>query len=221
MTFKSFFIQVIIGTTFYSLDVYTDIKFSLEMYGNSQRNFGAELSKCHFKFDQKFDMAIEDCKMHFNKLACMSALAEAKKTSDECFDNEQRFTNNNDWRIAGAVCAAHCLLPFLVSFILGALIQVGEACSKKSWTKMPIEFTAKWQKFKLEKKLYENYARADRNKNTESHKKYEVEKKKCLDKIEDHENIVVLSLVVESSIEASFQVEQCTVVSIIVTFMFN
>ena len=55
----------------------------------------------------------------------------------------------------------------------------------------------------LEKKLYETHARADRNKVEE---KYEVDKKKCLDKIEAHENIVVLSLVVESSIEASFQV---------------
>ena len=58
----------------------------------------------------------------------------------------------------------------------------------------------------LEKKLFETHARPDRNKNEETQKKYEEDKKKCLDKIEDHENIVVLSLVVESSIEASFQV---------------
>ena len=35
---------------------------------------------------------------------------------------------------------------------------------------------------------------------------YEEEKKKCKDEIEAHENVVVLSLVVESSLEASFQV---------------
>ena len=50
-------------------------------------------------------------------------------------------------------------------------------------------------------------SRADRNKDEETQKKYEVEKKKCLDNIEDHENIVVLSLLVESSVEASFQVK--------------
>ena len=144
--------------------------------------------------------------MNFNKLACMTNLAEAKKTSDECFDNEQRFTNNTDWRIAGAVCAAHCILPFLASFILWELIQVGQECGWRSWLKMPIAFIAKARKFTLEKELYEVYARDDRNTNDETQKKYEIEKKKCLDKIEEHENIVVLSLVVESSIEASFQV---------------
>ena len=145
MTCFNLFIQVILGTTFYGLDVYTDINFSLEMFGKS-------------------------------------------------------------WRIAGAVCIAHCVLPFLASSILWGMIMVNQDRSWKSWTKMPITFTAKCRKFLLKKKLYEVYAREDRNKDTETQKKYEVDKKKCLDKIEDHENIVVLSLVVESSIEASFQV---------------
>ena len=52
-------------------------------------------------------------------------------------------------------------------------------------------------------------------KKKETQKSYETDKKKCLDKIDDHENIVVLSLVVESSIEASFQVRP---LQIIVTF---
>ena len=206
MTGLSFFIQVILGTAFYVLDVYTDIKFSLEMYGNAGRNFAAEMTKCHSKFDQLIDLTIEDCKMHFNKLSCMAVLAEAKKTSDECFINEQRFTDNTDWRIAGAVCAAHCILPFLASFILWELIMVGQECGWRSWLKMPIAFIAKWRKFTLEKKLYEVYKRADRNKNEKTQKKYETDKKMYTDKIEEHENIVVLSLVVESSIEASFQV---------------
>ena len=206
MTALSFFIQVITGTTFYVLDVYTDIKFSLEMYGNSRRIFGAELTKCLFKFDQIFDLAIEDCKMHFNKQACKTALAEAMKANDQCFENEQRFTDNTDWRIAGAVCAAHCLLPFLASFILWELIQFGQEYNWGSWTKLPIAFLTKLRKFMLERKLYETHAWADRNKDEKTQEKYEADKKKCLYKIEAHENIVVLSLVVESSVEASFQV---------------
>ena len=215
MTGLSFFIQVVLGTAFYVLDVYSDIKFSLEMYGNAGRNFAAEMTKCHSKFDQLIDLTIEDCKMHFNKLSCMAVLAEAKKTSDECFVNEQRFTDNTDWRIAGAVCAAHCILPFLASFILWELIQVGQEYDWGSWTRLPIAFLTKWRKFMLEKKLYKTHARADRNKNEETQEKYEVDKKKCLDKIEDHENIVVLSLVVESSIEASFQVSPLTLCKIV------
>ena len=187
------------------------------MYGNARRNFAAESIKCHSKFDQLIDLTIEDCKMHFNKLSCMAVLAEAKKTSDECFVNEQRFTDNTDWRIAGAVCAAHCILPFLASFILWELIMVGQKCDLKSWLKMPIAFIAKARKFTLEKELYEVHAWSDRNNDNDTLKKYEMDKKECLDKIDDHENIVVLSFVVESSIEASFQVRP---LKIIVTFKF-
>ena len=170
---------------------------------------GADRSSALLKFDNIFDIAIEDCRMHFNKQACKSILAEAMKTHDQCFENEQRFTDNTDWRIAGAVCAAHCVLPFLASFILWEIIQVGQKYECKSWTRLPIAFLTKLRKFMLEKKLYETHARPDRNKNEETQEKYEKDKKKCEDKIEDHENIVVLSLVVESSTEASFQVRHC------------
>ena len=118
------------------------------------------------------------------------------------------------WRIAGAICVAHCVLPFLASFILWELILVDQDCGWKSWTKMPVTFAAKWRKFILEKKLYEVYAREDRNTNAETKKKYETDKKKCLDKIEEHDNIVVLSLVVESSTEASFQVTPSQIITI-------
>merc|ERR1711894_461600 len=57
MTSLSCFIQVILGTTFYGLDVYTDIKFSGEMMGNSQKNFAADMHKCLYRFEGKFDQA--------------------------------------------------------------------------------------------------------------------------------------------------------------------
>ena len=55
-------------------------------------------------------------------------------------------------------------------------------------------------------KLYNNYAWQDRNKSEETQRQYEEKKKECMEKLEANENMVVLSLVVESSIESSFQV---------------
>merc|ERR1711946_73868 len=57
MTSLSCFIQVILGTTFYGLDVYTDIKFSVEMLGNAQKNFADDMNKCLYRFEGKFDQA--------------------------------------------------------------------------------------------------------------------------------------------------------------------
>ena len=68
--------------------------------------------------------------------------------------------------------------------------------------------SASGRNFRLEKKLFKNYAWAKRNKNEKTEKKYEEEKKKCKDDIEAHDNVVLLSLVVESSLKASFQVSQ-------------
>ena len=144
--------------------------------------------------------------MDFNKQACKIALDEVKGISDHCFENEQRFSNNTDWRIAGAVCAAHCIIPILASLILWEVIQRGMEWSQRSWTKLPIAPLTKLHKFRLEKKLYEKYAWPQRNESMETQMKYEKEKKECKDDIEAHENVVVLSLVVESSLEASFQV---------------
>ena len=151
----------------------------------------------------------------------MAVLAEAKQTSDECFVNEQRFTDNTDWRIAGAVCAAHCILPFVASFILWEGMHRGlewsRRCLWRSLFKMPIAFIAKWRKFTLEKKLFENYARADRNQNAETVREYRRDKAKWLNELLYHDNYVILSLVVEASTEASFQVR---ILKIIVTFTY-
>ena len=201
----SFFVQVILGTTFYSLDVYTDVKFCLDMLHLAQKNFGKSYSECLLKFESSFDNAIYDCKNQFNKRACLATLAEVKRTS-ECFEDEQRFTEPTDWRIAGAVCAAHCLIPVIVALILWPLILVGQECEWSSWSKLPLAFSTKWHKFQLEKNLYNNYAWSNRNQSKETEKTYEETKKSCMELADAHENVVVLSLVIESSMEASFQV---------------
>ena len=45
----------------------------------------------------------------------------------------------------------------------------------------------------------------DRNSSKENKESFEAKKKKAMKKSADHENVVVLSLVIEAAIEASFQ----------------
>ena len=75
----SFILQVIRGTLFYGWDVYTDIQFTLEMYRQSNRNFVEDFSKCQNTFERTFDIAIETCKMHFDKIACLESIAQVDK----------------------------------------------------------------------------------------------------------------------------------------------
>ncbi len=205
--FKIFlsFLTFCIGTLFYGLDIYTDIKFSLDMYNYSKRNFTQELSLCQMDFDKRFSLTINECKNNFEKIKCLNSLAVVKKMADDCFDNEERFTDPNDWWIAGTVSSFHCALPILIGFILWGVLQIGQKCSLKSLQYLPLPFVTRWFKFRLDGELFRNYAWPDRNKSPEYQTKYETKVKQCSENLDAHNQIVNLSLIIESSVEASFQ----------------
>ena len=69
----------------------------------------------------------------------------------------------------------------------------------------PIPFLTKMYSFICERKLFDVLAWQERNKDKESEVKYEREKKTILDSISSHEHVVNLSLIIESSVESSFQ----------------
>ena len=175
------------------------------MFNNAKRNFTQEMSLCQAEFDKEFSFTIEVCRDNFNKTECVNSLAFIKKMTDDCFDNEERFTDPNDWNIAGIVSVAHCALPILIGFILWGVLQMGQGCNLKSWRNIPLPFVTRWHRFLLDIELFENYAWADRNKDKQSKTEYEETLKKCTKKLDANDQIVNLSLIIESSVEASFQ----------------
>ena len=198
----SFIVQVLMGLGFYSLDVYTDVIFAVNMHQQSNRDFTADFIQCHGKFNEEFDQTIETCKNSFNKIECMKSVDLIKKSADNCFKDERRFTNPTNWRIAGVVCAVHIGLPILTAFVIWTILLVQEKCSMDilaSLSKLPLPFVTKIFRFWYDWEMFEILT--DRNK-----KDFEDRKKEAMKKSADHENVVVLSLVIEASIEASFQV---------------
>ena len=202
--FLSLFI-FLMGTMFYGLDIYTDIRFSLDMFDYSKRNFTQELSSCQVDFNIEFASTIVSCLYNFDKLKCVNSLAVVKKMAEDCFENKERFTDPNDWRIAGNVSVTHCALPIIIGFILWGVLQIGYKCGLKSWRNIPFPFVTRWYRFLLDIELFKNYAWPDRNKDKKTKAKYESTLKQCMEKLDDHDQIVNLSLIIESSVEASFQ----------------
>ena len=135
----------------------------------------------------------------------MNSLAVVKKMADDCFDNEERFTDPNDWWIAGTVSSAHCALPILIGFILWGVLQIGQGCGLKSLQNLPLPFVTRWFKFRLDGELFKNYSWPDRNKNQKSQNEYEAKVKKCKENMDVYDQVINLSLIIESSVEASFQ----------------
>ena len=54
-------------------------------------------------------------------------------------------------------------------------------------------------------KLFDNYSWEERNSSKKNKEEFEVEKKRCLDQLADQENRIILSLIIEASVEATFQ----------------
>ena len=103
------------------------------------------------------------------------------------------------------VSAVHLALPFVFSFIVWQVLMMGKEYSKAAFFYFPLPPITKLKRFLCDWRLYENYSDPDRNLNEETKQKYEKIKNECMEEIEKNDRIVVLSLVIESSLESSFQ----------------
>ena len=83
--------------------------------------------------------------------------------------------------------------------------MVGKSCSRRALFYFPLPPITKLKRFLCERRLFQNFAWPDRNKDDKTKLEYEMKNNKCMKEIEKNERIVVLSLVIESSMEASFQ----------------
>ena len=123
-----------------------------------------------------------------------------------CFEKEQRFSSNrNEWVMAGYISIVHCVLPIVMSFIMWTIYECGHSCDAVSFFNLPLPFVTKIYRFICDKELYKHYSDLDRNKDSETKKAFEKKKMSILDKISSHEHIVNLSLIIEASLESSFQ----------------
>ena len=102
------------------------------------------------------------------------------------------------------VSAVHLALPFLFSFIVWQVLMMGKRCSKAAFFCFPLPPITKLKRFLCDWELFKNF-KTDRNVNEETKQKYERIKNKWMKEIEKNDRIVVLSLVIESSLESSFQ----------------
>ena len=195
------FIMFIIAMGFYIFDVSTDIHFTERILSNSRRNFTEERIKCKENFDNEFNTAIKDCKTYFDSSLCMVTLSLLKKTAQDCFEDEDRFGEPDEWFTLGVVSAVHVGLSVVVAFIIWAAVEFGRECGAFSFINLPIPVITKFYKFICDISFYTN----EHERRNTSEKTYQAEKKKIEHKITVYENVVNLSLIIEASVESSFQ----------------
>ena len=200
ITISGIILTIAVG--FYIFDVSTDILFSMDMISKSQRNFFADRIKCKENFENEFNNAIMDCKMNFDPTICLETLTFAEKTLQDCYENEERFSESNEWFVSGVVSGVHVGLSVVIALIIWVAVDFGRECELASITHLPIPLITKVNRFLLDIDLYKHLTT---ERNAETEKTYLARKKQIDDEISAYEHVVNLSLIIEASIEASFQ----------------
>lgn len=201
MILMSGFINIFMGTGFYGLDLYMDAIFSRDMLNQTTRNFSQETTACKNEFELEFSKTIDECQDVLNPTACMEKLRNAEKIGGACFEKEERFRDNTkEWFIAGVIGIVHCVLPIAMSLVLWTIYECGQSTSFSIFN-LPLPFLSKLKRFLCDMELYKLYA----NRNKETEKDFEMKKMSILNKISSHEHIVNMSLILEASLESSFQ----------------
>ena len=131
----------------------------------------------------------------------MEKLRKAEKIGGDCFEQEERFRDNtNEWFIAGVIGIVHCVLPIVMSLVLWTIYECGQSSSFSIFN-LPLPFLSQLKRFLCDIELYKLYA----NRNEETEKDFETKKMSILNQISSHEHIVNMSLILEASLESSFQ----------------
>ena len=201
MILMSGFINIFMGTGFYGLDLYTDAIFSKDMLNQRNRNFSQETTACKNEFKLNFTKTIKECQDLFNSTTCMESLRKAEKIGADCFEKEQRFRdidNINEWSFAGVIGIVHCVLPIAMSLVLWTIYECGQSSSFSIFN-LALPFVTKFKRFLCDLELYQLYA------NKETEKEFETKKLRILNQISSHEHFVNMSLILEASLESSFQ----------------
>ena len=99
----------------------------------------------------------------------------------------------------------HLALPFLFSFIVWQVLMMGKSCSEAAFFYLPLPPITKLKRFLCDRKLFINFSNPNRNVDEYTKQEFEETKNKCMEEIEKNDRIVVLSMVIESSLESSFQ----------------
>ncbi len=200
----TFFTRVILGTTFYVLDVYTDLDFSLYLLQQAQTNFSHQVDICKPAFELKFNETVEKCRgTNFDSNECLILLRRVNLLGDDCFNQKQRFEDPEDWNIAGIVSLFHCILPFLVTIITWVLTTNWKTCNLKAFFKIPLPFVTKIYEYHYMKELFKIFTKSRQNHIGKV--RFESDWKKWNEKIRKQEAFVNLSLLIEASMESSFQ----------------
>ncbi len=198
------FLILLLTLSFYFIDVYKDLNFTLFLFKQAGTNFASEISSCKPDFDSNFTETIKFCQREFDATECLILLDTVKTVGENCFNQEQRFISSpGEWNTAGIISAIHCALPIVMTMFIWLIQNKFKICKKEKWLMIPFPFVSKVLNFHYTRKLFGVYT-MDRNSDIKKFL-YDIYKNKLVEKLRINEAVVNLSHLIEATAESSFQ----------------
>ena len=195
---------IILGGFLYVFDVYTDIKFSLEMFDLSQKNFTKALQTCiENKTSVTLD-AVEKCNAYgASSFECLEVFHNASTSNiGECFELQEKFDDPYQWTEVGIVSVAHILLPTVFASLIFAMFLFNRNHMLRKDFFLPLRFP-----LTIMTKIYKAIIqiRININNRNKDDKNFEYENGQLMLEMEEQTILTTISMILEAGLESSFQ----------------
>ena len=197
----SVFMNFVIGWGAYGLDVYTDIRFSYGMFNLAEKNFTKELEVCRKNINSSIRTTTEACVTHFSAPKCLFSIRQSKIDVETCLENDQRFKEAFDWSLAGRITAAHCIIPFVFTVLVATLLSLNVKKEFDFWV-YPLPPITRLHKIICDWKLFRINMKDQSIQESTSIRKNKI---KWIRKLEINNAVINISVLIEASMESTFQ----------------
>ena len=178
------------------------------MFNSKHRNFTLELENC----SSQFYIEVDDLSNSVNFVVqdLLEKVQQIERDGTSCVENGNRFNDDIDaWTTAGIVTLCHCVSPFLFMIIVWITL-IWKKQTFSFWS-IPLPPISRIYHSILKYELYLN-EKENRFKTAFNEEKqkmtyvYIEEKEKKMRQISNNEILINIGIMIESGLEASFQV---------------
>ena len=162
------------------------------------KDFTEATTECRRDFNKIFQEAVIHCDKNVTSdELCLETLILATKSGEDCFHQEERFEDQNEWQNAGIISALHCTLPIVFAFCIWMLIlKIYDDGLKRKLFRFPIPAVTKVYKAWCYMNMFRARSADEENSFDEDTWKEEAD---------IQAKIVIISMIIEAAIESGFQ----------------
>ena len=111
---------LLLANSIYGFDVFSDFKFSWDMFSNSMNNYTTDMNDCKQKVFSYVDTINLHCsRTNFSAASCF-AVMKTGQTEGQCLDTMEE-VSPEEWSLRGYISNAHIMAPVVFVLVCGLM----------------------------------------------------------------------------------------------------